>query len=108
MTTDVADARAEDSAEHTVHLELSLEEARALKAWLLKPASDGTTALDDENITPTLLRLGTTLDYFDGVSRVRRELEHAGFSTAELTDEQIAALGRRISEAPLRPGASAE
>ena len=105
MTTDLAGDRPQEAMEHAVRLDLSVEQARALKAWLLKPAGDGTTALDDEDIKPTLLRIGSALDYFDGVSTVRHELEQVGFSTDGLTDEQIAALGRRISGAPLRPGA---
>ena len=106
MTTDLAsDHPQQQEEEHTVRLELSLEQARALKAWLLKPAGDGTTALDDENIKPTLLKIGSALDYVDGVSTVRNELEQVGLSTDGLTDEQIAALGRRISGAPLRHAA---
>lgn len=104
MTDELANGRPDGPADHGVRLDLSLDEARALKAWLLKPAGDGTTALEDEHLKPTLLKIGSTLDYVDGVSTVRHELEQAGFSTTGLTDEEIAALGRRISEARLRPG----
>lgn len=104
MRIDGETGRPEEVAEQRVRLNLSLDEARALKAWLLKPASDGTAALDDEHIKPTLIRIGSALDYYDGVSTVRHELEQAGFATDGMSDEQIAALGRRISEAPLRPG----
>ena len=103
MTSDVGNGRPEAPAETSVRLDLSLDEARSLKAWLLKPTSDGTTALDDENIKPTLLKIGATLDYVDGVSTVRHELEQAGFSTDGLSDEQVAVLGRRIADARLRP-----
>ena len=107
MATDLSNGRVEDGAEHRVKLDLSLDEARALKTWLLKPAADGTTALEDENIKAMLLRIRSALDFVDGVSKVRHELEQMGFSTDVLTDEQIATLGRRISEAPLRHGTGA-
>ena len=108
MSTDLTNGRAESAAEHRVQLDLSLDEARALKAWLLKPAGDGTTALDDQHVKPTLLRIGSALDYVDGISTVRHELEQFGFSTDGLTDEQIVALGRRIADAPLRAHIAAD
>ena len=58
----------------SVTLDLSLEEARALKERLLKAAADGSSALDDEVLQPTLLKLEHTLEYMDGVARVREEL----------------------------------
>ena len=82
--------------------ELSLEEARALSSWLVKPFADGSSPLDDETLKPTLLRLRDTLDYADGVARVREELEQAGLPSERLSDEQVADLGRRIADAPLR------
>ena len=88
--------------EHGIVLDLSLAEARALKGWLLKPAGDGSSALEDETLKPTLVKLGSALDYIDGVTTVRHELEQAGFPTEGMSDEQVAALGRKISEAPLR------
>ena len=88
-------------------LELSLEEAQALKAWLLKAGSDGALALDDGQLKPTLVQLDTALDYVEGVITVRRELEQAGFHTDSMSDEEVAELGRRIGDAPLRRAASA-
>jgi hypothetical protein len=88
-------------------LELSIGEAQTLKARLLKEASDGTSALDDEELKPALMKLGTALDYVEGVAFVRRELEQAGFPTERMSDEQVAQLGRKISEAPLRRAAPA-
>lgn len=104
MTIDAANGRVDDPVEHRVKLDLSLDEARALTTWLLKPAADGTTALDDENVKAPLLRIRSALDFVDGVSKVRYELEQMGFSTDVLSDEQIATLGRRIAETPLRAG----
>jgi hypothetical protein len=90
-----------------IALELSLSEAQALKARLLKESSDGSSALDDEELKPLLMKLGTALDYIEGVAAVRHELEQAGFATERMTDEQVAELGRRISDAPLRRPAAA-
>ena len=82
-----------------ITLDLSLEEARALKARMLKSAADGSSALDDDALQPTLLKLEHTLEYMDGVSRVREELAQAGIEAAHLGDQQVAELGRRIAEA---------
>jgi hypothetical protein len=93
--------------DHRITLDLSVEEAQALKGWLLQTGSDGTTALDDEYVKPTLVQLDSALNYVEGVSTVRRELEAAGFQTETMSDDDVADLGRRISEAPLRRAAVA-
>jgi hypothetical protein len=92
--------------EHRITLDLSLAEAQALKGWLLQVGSDGGSALDDDQVKPTLVQLDTALNYVEGVSTVRRELEAAGFHTSTMSDEEVAGLGRRISDAPLRRAAS--
>ena len=46
MSTEVKNGQP-DSEEITLTLELTLDEAEALKAWLLKPAADGSAAIDD-------------------------------------------------------------
>jgi hypothetical protein len=91
-----------EGADHTVLLELTLAEAEAVKSWLLKPAADGSAAIDDENAKSVMVKLGAKLDYIEGVSKVREELEAAGFPTENLSDEQVADLGRRIAESPIR------
>ena len=91
-----------EGAEHTVTLELTLAEAESVKSWLLKPAADGSAAIDDENAKSVMVKLGSVLDYIEGVARVRDELEQAGFPTENLSDEQVADLGRRIAESPIR------
>jgi hypothetical protein len=88
--------------EITLTLELSLAEGEALKAWLLKPAADGSAAIDDENAKSVMVKLGSKLDYVSGVAQVRQQLEQAGFDTEILDDEQVAELGRRIAESPIR------
>jgi DNA photolyase-like FAD binding protein/DNA photolyase len=91
-----------EGLDQTVTLELSLAEAEAVKSWLLKPAADGSAAIDDENAKSVMVKLGAKLDFIEGVARVRDELEAAGFPTDTLTDEQVAELGRRIAESPIR------
>jgi len=85
-----------------LRLELSVAEAQALRSWLLKPAADGSSTMDDEVLKPVLVKLAHELDYREGVATVRQELEQAGLQTANLSDEQVAVLGRRISETKLR------
>ena len=91
-----------EGADYTVTLELTLAEAEAVKSWLLKPSADGSAAIDDEHAKSVMVKLGGKLDYIEGVARVRDELEQAGFPTSQLSDEQVADLGRRIAESPIR------
>jgi len=91
------------SADSCFTLELSVAQAQALRTWLVKPAADGSSTMDDEVLKPVLLTLSHELDYREGIAAVRQELEQAGLQTATLSDEQLAVLGRRISEAKLRP-----
>jgi len=89
-------------AETMVRLELTLSEAGALRAWLLKPAADGSTALDDALVNTAMKRLSGALDRIEAVENVRRELEEAGFPTGNLDDDQVAELGRRIGQVSQR------
>jgi hypothetical protein len=102
-TTDATNGRPEATSGDSVTLELSVVEAQALRTWLLKPAADGSSTMDDEVLKPVMAKLGHELDYREGVHAVRQELEQAGLATANLSDEQVAVLGRRISDAKLRP-----
>jgi len=97
-----AEARMDSENGHSIALELNLVEAQALKGWLLRTGSDGSSALDDDQVKPTLMQLDTALNYVEGVTTVRRELQAAGFQTEGMGDEEVAELGRRIAEAPLR------
>ena len=93
--------------EEVVKLELSTSEAQALKAWMLRPASDGSMAIDEAELKPTLMALEKALESVEAIDRVRRELEQAGLESKHLSDNQVLDLGRRIAEAPLRRAASA-
>jgi hypothetical protein len=88
--------------EHEIVLELSLDEANALRAWLLKPAADGSTALDDALVNASMKKLAGAIDKIEAVGEIRRELEEAGFDTAGMEDEQLMELGRRIGQASSR------
>ena len=81
-----------------VSLDLSLVEAQALRAWLLKPLKDGSSALDNGPVKSAMVKLGAELDFMEAVAAVRDELETAGFATTGLDDEEVAELGRRISQ----------
>jgi hypothetical protein len=96
------DAQALEVIEQTVELELSLDEANALRAWLLKPAADGSTALDDGLVNSALKMLSGAIDKIEAVSVIRRELDEAGFDTAGMSDEEVAELGRKIGQASSR------
>ena len=90
-------------ADRTLALELELQEAEALRAWLLKATAEGVTSLDDPLVNSALAKLGRAVDSVHATVNVRRELEQAGLEVAHLTDDQVRDLGRRVSEAAL-PG----
>jgi hypothetical protein len=89
----------ESSPQPTISLELELAEAEALRAWLLKPAADGATSLDDQLVSRVLSRLGLEVDGARSAVNVRQELVQAGFSVSHLSDEQLRELGTRIADA---------
>jgi hypothetical protein len=84
-------------SEPTIGLELALPEAEALRAWLLKPAADGATSLEDPLVSRVLSRLGLEVDGARSAINVRRELVQAGVSVDHLSDEKIRELGSRIA-----------
>ena len=100
-TTDqMTDFEVDDlDSEPRLTLDLGLREAEALRNWLLKPASDGTTALDDPLVNTVLVEVGRAVDAVQATVNVRRELEQAGLSVAHLNDDQVRELGRRVSDA---------
>jgi hypothetical protein len=82
-------------------LELDLREAEGLRTWLLKPAADGSSALDDQFVNGALAKLGRAMDDIRAAANVRREYEQASVDIGHLSDEQVLDLGRRISAASL-------
>ena len=96
-------SRAELSSEPRLTLELGLDEAEALRAWLLKASADGATSLDDPVVGGVLAELGRAVDAARAVLNIRLELRQAGLEVEHLSDDQVRDLGRRVSEAAL-PG----
>ena len=82
-------------------LALRLDEGEALRAWLLKASAEGTNSLDEPLVSGCLTKLARALDTLHAIASVRRELEQAGLDIAHLSDEQVAELGRRVSDAAL-------
>src|SRR4051795_2216146 len=91
------------SANH-ITLTFSFEEAEALNRWMLKPAQDGGLAGDDSAVRPGLMKIRTAVEHAQAIAAVRHELEQAGVPTQHLSDQQVAQLGRRISQAAPRLG----
>jgi ketosteroid isomerase-like protein len=85
-------------------LTFSFEEAEALNRWMLKPAQDGALAADDVTVRPGLMKIRTAVEHAQAIAAVRHELEQAGVPTQHLSDQQVAQLGRRISQAAPRLG----
>src|SRR4051812_30866438 len=90
------------TADHTrLTLEFSLNEADALRSWLLKSVLDGATALDDALVSAALGTISQAVDAAHATSNIRCELEAAGLDVKHLTDEQVRELGRRVSDAAI-------
>jgi ketosteroid isomerase-like protein len=89
-----------------VTLTFTFEEAEALNRWMLKPSRDGELPADDLEVRPGLMKIRTAVEHAQAIAAVRHELEQAGIPTQHLSDQQVAQLGRRISQAaPLLGGA---
>lgn len=88
-----------------ITLSFSFEEAEALNRWMLKPSQDGALAADDAAVRPGLMKIRTAVEQAQAIAAVRHELEQAGVPTQHLSDQQVAQLGRRISQAAPRLGA---
>jgi ketosteroid isomerase-like protein len=98
------DGRAQAGSAHQITLTFSFEEAEALNRWMLKPAQDGGLAADDATVRPGLMKIRTAVEHAQAIAAVRHELEQAGIPTQHLSDQQVAQLGRRISQAAPRLG----
>jgi ketosteroid isomerase-like protein len=93
-----------DGSDNQITLSFSFEEAEALNRWMLKPAQDGGLAADDLGVRPGLMKIRTAVEHAQAIAAVRHELEQAGVPTQHLSDQQVAQLGRRISQAAPRLG----
>jgi hypothetical protein len=82
-----------------ITLTLSFEDAEALNRWMLKPSHDGALAGDDPEVRPAVMKLRNAVEHVQAIAAVRHELEQAGVPTRHLSDQQVAQLGRRISQA---------
>jgi hypothetical protein len=71
---------------------------------MLKPSQDGALAADDATVHPGLMKIRSAVEHMQAVLAVRHELEQAGVPTQHLSDQQVAQLGRRISQAAPRLG----
>jgi ketosteroid isomerase-like protein len=87
-----------------ITLTFTFEEAEALNRWMLKPSQEGGLAADDTAVRPGLMKIRTAVEHAQAISAVRHELEQAGVPTQHLSDQQVAQLGRRISQAAPRLG----
>lgn len=89
------------TTQQPISLELTYAEAEALIDWMLKPASNGSVAIDDPGVRPGLVKLRNAVEYTRAIVNVRQELEGAGFQTGHMSDQDVAALARRLSATPL-------
>jgi ketosteroid isomerase-like protein len=99
-----APAAGPTSSGNQITLTFSFEEAEALNRWMLKPSQDGGLAADDAGVRPGLMKIRTAVEHAQAIADVRHELEQAGVPTQHLSDQQVAQLGRRISQAAPRLG----
>jgi hypothetical protein len=61
-------------------------------------------ATEDAAANPALAKIRTAVDQVKAIQAVRHELEQAGVPTKHLSDQQVAQLGQRISQAAPRLG----
>jgi hypothetical protein len=103
VTWATGQASGELDTEHNITLELGLNEAQALRTWLMKPTKDGANSLEEPLVSRFLANLGRAVDGVQAAVNVRRELEQAGLTVAHLSDDQVRELGRKVTEAAM-PG----
>ena len=96
-----ADPDAQLGTEPVIPLDLSLAEAEALRAWLLRSTAEGATALEDPLVSRVMADLSRSVDAALSIVNVRRELEDAGLAVDHLSDDEVRELGRRVTEAAL-------
>jgi ketosteroid isomerase-like protein len=87
-----------------ITLTFTFEEAEAINRWMLRPAQDGALAADDAAVLPGLMKVRSAVEHAQAISEVRHELEQAGIPIQHLSDQQVAQLSQRISQAAPRLG----
>jgi ketosteroid isomerase-like protein len=100
----VVPARPPATGGSQITLTFTFDEAEAINRWMLKPSQDGALAADDATVHPGLMKLRSAVEHLQAILAVRHELEQAGVPTQHLSDQQVAQLGRRISQAAPRLG----
>jgi ketosteroid isomerase-like protein len=101
---DVVPTRAPATGGGQITLTFTFDEAEAINRWMLKPSQDGGLAADDAGVHPGLMKIRSAVEHMQAILAVRHELEQAGVPTQHLSDQQVAQLGRRISQAAPRLG----
>lgn len=89
-----ADGAAVGGASGQITLSFTFQEAEALSR----------VTTDDAAANPGLLKIRSAVDQIKAIQAVRHELEQAGVPTKHLSDQQVAQLGQRISQAAPRLG----
>jgi hypothetical protein len=90
------------TADPFLWVELSLSEAEALYGWLMKPAHDGSTALDDPLISRALAKMREASESVRVAVNIRSELHEAGLATDHLSDDELRELAQKLSQTTAR------
>jgi hypothetical protein len=77
---------------------LTLSEAEGLYGWLMKPANDGSTALDDQLVSRAVAKMREAIDSLRTAIKLRRDLQEAGLASDHLTDEQLRELAQKLAQ----------
>jgi hypothetical protein len=94
--TDVAAPNGADGIDPFLWVELSLSETDAVYGWLMKPAQDGLTALDDPLVSRALTKMRQASDSVRQAVNIRSELHEAGLETEHLSDDELRELAQRL------------
>jgi hypothetical protein len=86
-------------SEPKVILDFGLQEADALRGWLLRASVDGVSSVDTPVVSGALAKLGRAVDTVQASMNVRHEFEQVGLNIGHWSDEQVLELARRVSEA---------
>jgi len=77
---------------------LTLSEAEGLYGWLMKPANDGSTALDDPIVSKAVAKMREATDPVRTALKVRRDLQEAGLVSDHLSDDQLRELAQKLAQ----------